>query len=366
MQLEQIAGKFDLPGRVDKCIPTGSGHINDSYLVVMEAAGAPRYFMQRVNHMIFTDQQALSDNILRVTTHLQSKLPEFSKRYPGLTVVRLIPTVSGDYFYPDPDGYFWRMYHHIKGKSFDLLESQQIAYQAGLAFGIFQLMLADFPATSLHEVLPGFHNIQLRLEKFRDTALEDPAGRVASVGKEIDFIESRSAEMCSLFSRGHEHPFPVRVTHNDTKCNNVIFNEEGISIAVVDLDTVMPGYVLYDFGDAIRTGASTGAEDEPDPSRVRIDLRLFEGYTGGYLSAAGRFLTQSETDQLAFSAQLMTYIIGMRFLTDYIDGDRYYKIKHPVHNLQRARAQFNLLGSMEDQFTAMQEIVNRCSVASKT
>jgi hypothetical protein len=275
-------------------------------------------------------------------------------------VIQLIPTHTGSFFVHDPDGNYWRLYNHVRdSKSFDVVSNPALAYEGGKAFGVFQYLASDLEPSSLYEILPDFHNIAKRLSTFRKTVALDPVGRVKEVANEIAFIETRSDEMHLIIRLGKEGKIPMRVTHNDTKFNNILFNRENKAISVVDLDTVMPGYILYDFGDAIRTGASTGAEDEVDLSRINIDLDLFEAYSKGYLETALNFLNNTETDHLAFSAKFMTYIIGLRFLTDHLDGDRYYKIAFPGHNLQRARAQFKLLQSMERHYAAMREIIRR-------
>jgi hypothetical protein len=250
------------------------------------------------------------------------------------------------------------MIDYIRGsKSCDVVENPEMAYEAGKAFGIFQELTADLDANSLYEVLPNFHNIRYRLDNFRRTIETDPAGRVKSTQEEIFFVEQRAGEMHQILLLGESGAIPLRVTHNDTKINNVLFNDRNKAISVVDLDTVMPGFVLYDFGDAIRTGACTSAEDEADLEKVNFSLPLFEAYSRGYLEIAREFLTQPEIDHLPFSVKFMTYLIGLRFLTDHLDGDRYYKIRFPGHNLVRARAQFRLVGRMEESFSKMESIV---------
>jgi hypothetical protein len=242
-----------------------------------------------------------------------------------------------------------------------MVVNHDLASEGGKAFGIFQFLTSDLEASSLYEILPDFHNISTRIATFRETVSRNPAGRVNEVQDEIDFVESRSEVMHTILRLGEKGLIPVRVTHNDTKFNNILFNNEDKAISVVDLDTVMPGYILFDFGDAIRTGANTAAEDEADLSKVNINLGLFKAYSQGYLGIARNFLNKTEIEHLAFSAKFMTYIIGLRFLTDHIDGDHYYKIHFPGHNLQRARAQLALVRSMEQNFREMQEIIGRLS-----
>jgi Ser/Thr protein kinase RdoA (MazF antagonist) len=299
-------------------------------------------------------------NILIVTRHIDSKIRSGAPFTKGLSAIQLVPTHENEYNLKDRDGNFWRIYNLIPGTtSHDIVESSLQAYEGGKAFGIFQYLTADIPVKSLSETIPDFHNISKRLQAFLNTVRHDPANRVKDVLKEIDFVEQRAEGMYAILRLGESGIIPVRVTHNDTKFNNIMFDENNKAVCIVDLDTVMPGYVLYDFGDAIRTGASTAPEDEKDLSKVNIDLSLFEAYTKGYLSVASNFLNETEKEHLAFSAKFMTYIIGLRFLTDHIDGDHYFRIHFENHNLQRAKAQFRLLESMEGNFDIMKEIVSK-------
>lgn len=355
-----LASGFQIEGRPTAVTPIGSGHIHDSYLVSTLPSEAPDLFLQCINHKIFTNIGDLTGNILKVTSHLQNKLNSNS-RLP-FHPIRLIPTTSGEWWHQDDAGTYWRMFNYITGcRSYDRLGSPTRAYQAGFAFGNFQALTADMDSRSLVEILPDFHHIGKRLRKFRETVAHDRVGRTGLAEHEIRFVESRAEEMHRVIHLAASGQIPVRVTHNDTKCNNVLFDVDDRAIAVIDLDTVMPGTILYDFGDAIRTGASTADEDEADTSRIGIDLRLFQAYSEGYLHAAKEFLIPEEIATLAFSARLMTYTIGLRFLTDYIDGDRYYKISAPDHNLLRARAQFKLLTSMEKQAAEMDDVIRKAA-----
>jgi hypothetical protein len=357
-----IVSHFRIEGSLASFSPIGSGHINDSYLIKTTPASSPDYVLQRINHQIFKDIPGLMNNILIVTRHIESKIRSGDSAAQGLTALHLIPMNENEYYYKDDEGNFWRMYNFNPGtKSFDIVESPLMAYEGGRAFGLFQYLTADIPGESLTETIPDFHDISKRLETFYKIVKHDSVNRVKDVLKEIDFAEKREEEMKTILQLGKAGKIPVRVTHNDTKFNNILFDENKKAVCIVDLDTVMPGYVLYDFGDAIRTGANMAAEDEKDLSKVKIDLELFESYTRGYLSVASEFLNRTEKEFLAFSAKFMTYIIGLRFLTDHIDGDRYYRIHFENHNLQRARAQFRLLESMEENFDLMKEIVrNSC------
>ncbi|MEI6435755.1 MAG: aminoglycoside phosphotransferase family protein [Bacteroidota bacterium] len=357
--LIQIASHFIPESHIASVDSFGSGHINDSYFVKTAPESDGYYILQRINHQIFKNVPQLTDNILKVTTHIRERLRKEPKKFPDFQVFQQVQCKTGNFFFQDDAGNYWRMIDYIRGsKSYDVVESPEMAYQAGKGFGIFQELTSDLDANSLYEVLPNFHNIVYRLENFRRTLENDPAGRVKSTQNEISFVEQRAGEMHKILSLGESGAIPMRVTHNDTKINNVLFNDRNKAISVVDLDTVMPGYILYDFGDAIRTGASTSAEDEPDLEKVNFSLPLFEAYTTGYLEIAKGFLSQPEIDNLAFSAKFMTYLIGLRFLTDHLDGDRYYKIHFPGHNLVRAMAQFRLVENMEEKFGEMEEVVS--------
>ena len=356
--LQNIVSQFNIEGRFKSALPFGSGHINDTYLITTSPDDARDYVLQRINHAIFRNVPELISNIVKVTRHLKQRLLCKDADLDWFHVIAMIQTRSGEYFLHDPLGNYWRMYDFVPGsRSYDVVENRELSCEAGRAFGIFHHLTSDMNAGSLFETLPDFHHIGSRLEAFRGKVRTDPAGRVAGVAGEIAFAELRAEEMHAILRLADQGRIPLRVTHNDTKFNNVLFNTDNRAIAVVDLDTVMPGYLLYDFGDAIRTGANTGAEDEADLSKVQIDLGLFEAYASGYLEITGDFLTREEFDHLAFSAKYMTYLIGLRFLTDHIDGDRYFKTAFPGHNLQRARTQFRLLETMERDFGTMQEII---------
>jgi len=356
--LRSILRNFCIEGKPAAISRIGSGHINDSYLVTTTHA---EYVLQRINHTIFRNVPELTNNILKVTSHLKEKLLNQPVGLNSFCITQLIPTGKGEYFFQDHGGNFWRLYTCISGtKSYDIIENPQLAYEGGKAFGIFQYLTSDIDPDALYEILPNFHNIETRLSDFREIVKRDPAGRVKDVQREIFFIEERAVEMHTILNLGQQKKITLRITHNDTKFNNILFNENNRAISIVDLDTVMPGYLLYDFGDAIRTGANMAAEDEEDLSKVGIDLGLFKAYSTGYLEIARKFLCPAEIDHLAFSAKFMTYIIGLRFLTDHLDGDHYYRIHFPGHNLQRAKSQFKLLKDMDLNFSSMKEIIRGC------
>ena len=358
--INEIVSRFRIEGNFTSCSPIGSGHINDSYLVTTDPVSSPDYVLQRINHQVFKDIPGLMNNILIVTRHIETKIKSGDPAAEGLSALRLIPTYQNDYHHTDGNGNYWRMYNFLPGcKSYDIVESNLKAYEGGKAFGNFQYLTADIPVRSLSETIPDFHNISKRLLAFQTVVRLDPADRVKDLRMEIAFVEQRAEEMKAILRLGESGKIPKRITHNDTKFNNILFDEKEKAVCIVDLDTVMPGFVLYDFGDAIRTGANRAAEDEKDLSVVKIDLDLFEAYTSGYLSVASRFLNETEKEHLAFSAKFMTFIIGLRFLTDHINGDHYFRVHFENHNLQRARAQFRLLESMEEQFDVMKEIVSK-------
>lgn len=338
--------------------PLGKGHINDSYKVV---SGHKEYVLQRINHAIFKNVPELQNNIQRVTTHIRGKLQEKGVTDVEKRVLTLVPTQDGELFYKDIQGDYWRMMDFIKdSKSYDEI-TPELAYRAGLAFGDFQKTLADLPGGPLFETIPDFHNMEFRLQQFRDAVKEDAAGRKTEVNELIEEIEKRADEMVKPEQLHREGKLPKRTNHCDTKVNNVLFDHNDEVLCVVDLDTVMPGYVLSDFGDFIRTGANTGAEDDENLENVSVNLDIFEAYTKGYLQNAASFLTDTEINNLAFGAKLLTYMQTVRFLTDYINGDTYYKTAYDNHNLVRTKAQFKLLQSLEENFDKMQRIVREAA-----
>jgi len=358
--LKDIYRQFSVNGTFLKGEPFGSGHIHDTFRVETAEEDKDDYILQRLNSKIFTNIPALQNNIERVTVHLRNKL----KNIPGSDIKRecltLVPSKDGKTWITDENGNFWRMYIFIsRHHSYNLVDSPFKAYEGGKAIGRFQAMLSDMPGGPLSETIPWFHNIEKRLESFTGKIHEDPVGRVWSVRREIDEVLRRSEEMKVILKLGSEGAIPLRITHNDTKFNNILLDENDKALCVIDLDTVMPGYVHYDFGDAIRTATNTASEDEDDLSKIRMNIDLFRAYSEGYLSETGSTLNDVEKEYLAFAPKLITYTIAVRFLTDYIDGDNYFKIHHKLHNLQRAKAQLKLVMSMEEQYDAMRSIIER-------
>jgi Ser/Thr protein kinase RdoA (MazF antagonist) len=359
-ELAAIVREFRIEGRVVGSSPFGSGHINDTFLLRTRDADPYDYVLQRINHHIFKDVAALQENIERVTTHIRRKLEAVPGADPDREVLTLVRCRDGTTYARDAAGGYWRAYLAIEGtRSYDIVDSPARAAEGGRAFGRFLALLADLPGPPLHDTIPRFHDIDFRLDNFADALRRDPLGRAAAVRAEIEFVEVRAEEMRTVKRLGAAGRIPLRITHNDTKFNNVLLDENGRALCVTDLDTVMNGYVHYDFGDSIRTTTNTGAEDEADLSKVAMDLGLFEGYARGFLEETGSCLNAVEIDHLAISARLLTYIIGLRFFTDHLDGDRYFKIHSEGHNLRRARAQFKLLRSMEEQDEAMRTVIDR-------
>lgn len=352
--VREVARHFQILGDFQSAEPYGSGHINDTYCVVFHQAGTPtRYIFQRINHNIFKLPVGLMENIQRVTTHLAGKMtgePDASRR--GLA---LIPARDGLCYHRDDDGNYWRTYLFIESAlTYDAVESTRQAFEAARAYGRFQKMLADLPGQPLHETIPDFHNTPKRFAALEKAIAADTANRVRLAGPEIEFAMQHKAIVNILLDAN----LPERVTHNDTKFNNVMLdNVTGEGICVIDLDTVMPGLALYDFGDMVRTTTSPAKEDELDLSKVKMQFPMFEALVRGYLTSAGDFLTPAETEQLAFAGKLITFEIGLRFLTDFLAGDTYFKIHREGHNLDRCRTQFKLVESIEDQEAAMNELI---------
>jgi Ser/Thr protein kinase RdoA (MazF antagonist) len=357
-KLKEIVEQFDIQGTVASAKPLGAGHINDSYKVTTESPATPDYVLQRINHYIFKNVDALQDNILRVTHHIRNKLAAVGVEDVENRVLRLAPAKDGKLYHKDMDGNYWRILYFIPDShSYDEGITPELALLAGRAFGDFQAMLADLPGEPLAETIPNFHNMESRLATFRQAVKDNKAGRLAKAQYMVDEIEKRADEMCKAERLHREGVLPKRINHCDTKVNNVLFDTHNQVLCVVDLDTVMPGYVLSDFGDFMRTGANTGKEDDTDLDRISIDMKIFEAYTKGYLEKAKSFLLPVEIKNLAFGAKLLTYMQTVRFFADYLDGDLYYKIHSPEHNWQRTVAQFKLLQSMEENFEEMCRIV---------
>ena len=349
--LNDIMHKFAIDADIS---PYGNGHINDTYI----AESNPRYIMQKINSNVFKNPYQVMENIVNVTEHLKSKIAENGGDV-GRETLRVIKTTDGETLYKAEDGNFFRMYNFIENAvSYDAVENPQQFTEAARAFGKFQNMLADFPADKLFETIPNFHDTRKRFENLKRAIAEDKAGRLASVKEEVEFALAREAEVGTIVDAIADGSVPLRVTHNDTKLNNVMLDKNtGEGVCVIDLDTVMPGSLLYDYGDALRFGASTGAEDETDLSKINFSLELFEAFTKGFLGEVGSKLTPRERELLPFGAKIMTFECGIRFLTDYLEGDTYFKIHREHHNLDRCRTQFKLVADMEAKTEEMHKIV---------
>ncbi len=358
-----IGKAFNLPGELVEAIPYGSGHINDTFRATCRDAGREtRYILQRINHNIFKNPVALMDNIQRVTEHVRSKWAETSLPDRGRRALTLVKAADGQPLHQDAEGSYWRTYVFVEGAStYDVLQTPAQAREAAYAFGRFQAHLVDLPGPRLHETIPHFHDTPKRLDTLLAAVERDPCKRKASIKSELDFVLARAEGTRRLQDLQRAGRIPERITHNDTKLNNVMLDDQtGEGVCVIDLDTVMPGLALYDFGDMMRTALSPAAEDERDTSKVAARLEVFEALADGYLAAAGAILTPDERAQLVFSGQLITLETAIRFLTDYLEGDRYFKIHRPDHNLDRARTQIALIRSMEEQDEAMQRTVLNC------
>ena len=358
--LSTVFQNFGIHGSYLDSRPYGNGHINDTWVAAFSQSGTRvRYIFQRINRRIFKDPVAVMDNILRVTGEARRQLikagvPDTSRR-----TLSVIPAIDGRHFYEDEEGGYWRCYPFIEGaRTYDIIQNTRQAYEAARAFGEFQNLVAGLEGPRLHETIPNFHNTRSRFERLKEVVEGDPQGRLASATPEWKSIREREGLVDVLLSLQADGRIPERITHNDTKLNNVMIDDATeTGICVVDLDTVMPGLVLYDFGDMVRTATSPAAEDETDLSKVCMQMPMFEALVRGYLSTAGAFLNDAEKSHLAFSGKLIALEIGIRFLTDHLEGDVYFKIKRPNHNLDRCRTQLALVKSIEEQEEAMNAFV---------
>ena len=353
--LQDIASHFALQGPIDSIDSLGDGFINDTFLI-RTAGNAPDYILQRKNKSIFPDVPGMMENIRKVTEHIRRRVIA-EDGDPMREAMTVVPTRDGKLYYVDPEGEYWAVTVYIADTvAYNKADSPELARKGGEGIGKFQAQLADF-TEPLVETIPGFHNIRYRFVQWDEALKRNDAGRVKDLATEIGWIESRRAEMLDFWKLVEDGTIPTRVTHNDTKINNILFDKQGRVLCAIDLDTVMNSTSLNDFGDAIRSYTNTGDEDDRNLSRVGMSIEMFRAYTEGYLSQRARQLTQSEIDHLAFSARYITYEQVLRFLMDYIDGDLYYKIKYPEHNLVRTHAQYKLLQSMEEQYPEMCRIV---------
>ena len=360
--LRAIASQFQVEGEFLEGAPFGNGHINDTYLASYRTPTGPlQYIHQRINHAVFKEPEKVMENIERVTRYGRERLLAAGSD-PNRRVLSLVPARDGRSYYRDEGGNTWRTYHYIAGTCmFEDEPSLRVIYSAARAFGDFQMLLSGLPGARLHETIPDFHHTHKRFQAFQLALQADLLNRAAGVQEEIQFILKREADTVLVIDMLAQGRLPERVTHNDTKINNVLIDEiTGEGLCVIDLDTVMPGSALYDFGDMVRTGAASAAEDEPNAAKAGINIDRFIQLARGYSDAVREMLTPGEWDLLAFAGKLITYEQAIRFLGDHLNGDTYYKIHRPLHNLDRARTQIKMIEDMEARMGLMEAIVERC------
>lgn len=365
IKINEAIDNFQLDGSVLEVKPFGNGHINDTFLLTVEKkdGSIKRIILQRMNHDVFKKPVELMENILNVTSYLCEKIIAAGGDSERETL-NVIPDRKNLPYYEDSNGNYWRCYKFIEDAvCYETVEKPEDFYNSAVAFGNFQRMLADYPADTLHETIKGFHDTKARLERFKQVVKEDKLGLAASVQKEIKFVLSREKDAEILGQMQKIGDLPLRVTHNDTKLNNIMMDKTtGNAICVIDLDTVMPGLAVNDFGDSIRFGASTGAEDEQDLDKIKCDLELFELYTKGFIKGCSGSLTSTELVMLPMGAKVMTFECGMRFLADYLEGDVYFRIHRANQNLDRCRTQFKLVSDMEEKWDKMANIIEKYTV----
>ncbi len=359
IDVRSILKKFCIEGAVSEIKAYGSGNINDTFYLKNGNSACPDYLLQKINHHVFKDVPGLTRNIELVTAHLKKKVRLAPGEHTGREVLDLVPTLDHQLFHKDERGHYWRIYIFIPGsRSYDIVPSIPLAYEGGKAFGYFQSFLSDMNPQLLSETIVDFHNIKKRLVDFYEAIKSDPVGRVCLVQQEVAFIREHEQTMGTIYEWGKAGIIPKRIIHNDTKFNNILFGEDDKAICIIDLDTVMPGFAAYDFGDAIRIIINTAAEDELNLDEIQLNVPQFRAYTEGYIEAAGDFLTEQEIESLPFGMALLPYMQGVRFLTDYLNGDTYFKISYPEHNLVRARAQFQLLRKLEEKKAELRQIID--------
>lgn len=356
-----ICENFLVDGIYDSAVPYGSGHINDTRLITTKTeSGVRQYVLQRINNNVFKKPELLMENYVGVTSYL-SKIISKAGGDPMRETLNVIKTLDGHNYYVTPEGEYWRMLVFVDDSlSYDKVERPEQFYESAVAFGDFQYKLRDYPADTLFETIPNFHNTPDRIRLFEEALAKDCCGRAKDVKAEIDFVLSRREFAKTLEAAHAEGRLPLRVTHNDTKLNNILFDKKtGKALCIVDLDTIMPGYSVNDFGDSIRFGATTALEDEAELSKVNFDISLYELYVKGFIEGTKGGLTECEMELLPIGAIMMTYECGTRFLTDYLSGDTYFRTSRPGHNLDRARNQFKLVSDMEASLDEMRAIVKK-------
>lgn len=360
--LAHVGDAFGLQGDLLQAVPYGTGHINDTFVATYRRNGANEpYTFQRINTLVFQDPVALMENIERVSRHMSAELRAMNIPREHRRALRLVESTQGLPFWIDPDGHYWRVYHFIdQARTYDVVETEQQALEAARAVGLFQRLLSRYKGPRLHETIPDFHHTPKRIQAFEAALRNDPLDRAASVNVEIDFVRHRRDLAETLLRHQAAGTMTERITHNDTKINNVLIDiATGEGLCMIDLDTVMPGLALYDFGDLVRTSVSPGAEDTRDLDTVIVRRPIFEALVEGYLEQTEAMLSPAEKECLTLSGRLITFEIGLRFLTDHLNGDVYFKTHRPDHNLDRCRTQFRLVSEIEAQATELDAIVAR-------
>ena len=361
-QLQEISRQFQIYGEILHAETCKIGHINETYSATYDQGGTRvRYIHQKINQTVFKNPVSLMQNVMRVTSHLRHKLQALEVRDITRRCLTIVPTRDGQSYYTDRAGECWRTFVFVEGvQTFESVQSPHQAFEAGKAFGFFQHLLDDLPGKRLVDTIPHFHHTRKRFQALQQAVANDHFNRAVSAKAEIDFALRHEPMVDVLLNAMAGKKIPERITHNDTKFNNVMLDTvTGEAMCVVDLDTVMPGCVLYDFGDMVRTTTSPTMEDELDLAKVRLQMAMFKKLAEGYLAAAGAFLTKAERAHIAFAGKLITFTIGLRFLTDHLAGDTYFRIHRPGHNLDRCRTQFKLVESIEQQEEAMQTFVDK-------
>lgn len=360
MSVEEIIDNFQIAGPITSIEPFGGGHINDTYFVKCQNSGNADYLLQKVNSYVFKDIVGLMNNISVVTTHLRSKLLAANINDVENRSLELFLVKDGRLYFEDEDRQFWRVFNFIpEHKVFDGAPNTEIAYEGARMFGKFLNELSDLDSSSVTDTIPNFHNIKFRLDNLEKAIADDPKKRVSEVMQEIKYVRSSTQIMSVIHGLGEKGAISSRIVHNDTKINNVLFDQQNKGLCVIDLDTIMPGYVHYDFGDGVRTCANTGAEDDIDLKNIGYDLEIFKAFSAGYIESVHSVLNKTERSTLAYAALLFPFIMGVRFLTDYIAGDVYYKINYAEHNLVRARAQLRLAADGERKLKELEHIVKK-------
>ncbi len=358
-EISQIINSFIVYGDFLVAIPFGSGHVNDTYQLTFDQGGMRlHYTLQRINKNVFSNPENVMENIDRVTTHILHKIRKAHAETRKRTL-RLLRTAENKPFVYDKKGDCWRAYVFVEhARAYEVLDDLRQAYHIAEGFGEFQRQLVDLPGPRLHETIADFHNTPKRIHNLIDAVKADPLGRAKGVQREIDFVFSRQQDAAYLLNLHDEGSIPERITHNDTKSNNILIDDlTGDAMCVLDLDTVMPGLSLYDFGDMVRSGTNPADEDEVNLDKVFMRFDMYEALVRGYIAGTGSLLTAAEKDSLPMAGKIITLEIGTRFLTDYLMGDTYFKIHRPEHNLERARNQFKMVSSIEEQFERMRNLI---------